>query len=229
MNEQRDSEKAAMLQSTQGAVPQAGTSRDAMLRSSYPSQTENRILWIDGVGGFLLVERDEVVIGQAISGNQTDIRIVGDVSRRAASIRRSGGDYLLQAFQPSWLDGRSVDRPQLLQDGSQVQLGDCVQLGFNQPNPLSATASLHLTSLNKFKPNVDAVLLLAESCVIGPAAGSHIHCPTWESELLMFRHGDTWFFRTLQSVQVDGKEQVGQIALVPGMRMQGEDFSLSVE
>ncbi len=188
-----------------------------------------RVLWIDGVGGFLCVDRDEVVIGQATGGADADITIVGDLSRQAAAIRRSGSDYLLQPLQSMTLNDRPVDRAQLLQDGHLLQLGKRVKLRFSKPNPLSATARLDLVSLNRWKPNVDGVLLLSDSCVIGPNAGSHVMCPGWKSEMLMFRHGDGWCFRTLVEVDVDGQKTKGQIPIVSGMRIRGEDFSLSVE
>ncbi len=218
---------SALTRSTQ-AIGQPGKTGDKQALSDTIS-TPRRVLWIDGIGGFLCCDTDEVVIGQAVGGSLADIGIVGDLSRQAAAIRRSGGDYLLQPLQQMWLNDAPVERAQLLRDGSVLQLGRRVRVGFAKPNPLSATARLNLLSLNKWKPSVDGVLLLADSCVIGPNPGSHIHCPLWKNELLMFRHADGWYFRTLAEVEVNGQKTQGQIPIVSGMRIRGEDFSLSVE
>lgn len=221
---------SALTRSTQavGQQPQAAHGNTNQLLSD-TSTAPRRVLWIDGVGGFLCCDRDEILIGQAINGSVADVGIVGDLSRQAAAIRRSGGDYLLQPLQQMWLNDAPVDRAQLLRDGAVMQLGRRVRVGFSKPNPLSATARLDLLSLNKWKPSVDGVLLLADSCVIGPNPGSHIKCPAWASELLMFRHGDGWCFRTLAEVDVNGQKTQGQIPITSGMRIRGEDFSLSVE
>ncbi len=219
---------SALTRSTQAIGMHAalgGGAKDASDTVSAP----RRVLWIDGIGGFLCCDQDEVVLGQAVSGSLADVGIVGDLSRQSVAIRRSGGDYLIQPLQQMWLNNISVDRPQLLGDGNVLQLGRRVRVGFSKPNPLSATARLDLLSLNKWKPSVDAVLLLADSCVIGPNPGSHVKCPLWKNELLMFRQADGWCLRTLAEVDVNGQKTQGQIPIVPGMRLRGEDFSLSVE
>ncbi len=218
---------SALTRSTQAVGMHAlgGGAKDA----SDTVGAARRVLWIDGIGGFLCCDQDEIVLGQAVSGSLADVGIVGDLSRQSVAIRRSGGDYLIQPLQQMWLNDISVDRPQLLGDGSVLQLGRRVRVGFSKPNPLSATARLDLLSLNKWKPSVDAVLLLADSCVIGPNPGSHVKCPLWKNELLMFRQADGWCFRTLAEVEVNGQKTQGQIPIVSGMRLRGEDFSLSVE
>lgn len=216
----------ALTRSTHAVTKETRTKE---LLSESTKGKQRRILWIDGVGGFLLLDRDEVLIGQAISSAAVDVGIVGDLSRQAAAIRRAEGDYLLQPLQPMKLDEQAVERPQLLHDHAVMQFGDRIRLEFTKPSPLSASARLDLVSLNRFKPNVDAVLLLSDSCIIGPNPGSHVHCPNWQAELLLFRHGENWFFRTLEDVNVDGKPTQGQIPLVAGMRMDGDDFSLSIE
>ncbi|MCA9125626.1 MAG: hypothetical protein KDB22_01010 [Planctomycetales bacterium] len=218
---------SAITRTTQAIQHHQKSAEDLLANSS--AGMSRRILWIDGVGGFQLIERSEIVIGQAVSAATVDVCIVGDLSRQAAEIRRDGDDYLLQAFQPAELDGRPIDRPQLLRSGSLIQLGNRIKIKFIKPSPLSATARLDMASLNRFKPHVDGVLLLADSCIIGPAPGSHVLCPAWNHELLLFRHSNGWFFRTLENVEVDGRETQGQIPMVAGMRMRGADFSLSVE
>ncbi|MCA9134802.1 MAG: FHA domain-containing protein [Planctomycetales bacterium] len=188
-----------------------------------------RIVWIDGVGGYLLLDRAEVLLGQAIPGSGVDIGIVGDLSRLAAAVRRAGGDFVLQPLQVAHVNEQPVQRPQLLRDGDRLQFGTRVQLEFRQPHPLSATGRLELLSLHRFQPRVDAVLLLADSCVLGPQSSSHIQCPRWTSEILLFRQADGWHIRLPGEVEVDGQPQRGTVYLRPGMRISGQDFSLGIE
>ncbi|MFK7737057.1 MAG: FHA domain-containing protein [Pirellulaceae bacterium] len=231
MKEQQGSMHSAMQKGTEimgkPKLPAGSSSKDLLAQSHYGKQ--QRVLWIDGVGGYLLLEQEEVSIGQAVAGSDSDVRIVGDLSRQAAAIRRAGEDYLLQPLQPTQVNGVLVERPQLLSNQDVVTFGERVQMRFSLPNPLSATARLEMASVHRFKPSVDGVLLLSDSCVIGPSNGSHVSCPSWKDELLMFRHGEDWYFRTLAVVEVNGKEQRGQIRVEPGMRVQGADFSLSLE
>lgn len=221
----------ALSQSTQAHAPQQADTKTRNLLADTSAGSSRRILWIDGVGGYLLIDRDEVMIGQAISSSPIDIGIVGDLGRQSCALLRSDGEYLLQPLQQTIvkLDGCTLDRPQLLKHDAIVQIGNRVKMKFTKPHALSATARLDLASLNRFKPHVDAVLLLADSCILGPSPASHVVCPNWKSELLLFRHAGQWHFRSLQEVDVNGETAQGQIPMVAGMRMRGEDFSLSVE
>lgn len=194
--------------------------------------TRRRILWVDGVGGYMLVNRDEVTLGQAIAGSLADIGIVGDIRRKAGAIRRSGADYLLQPLQAAQLNGQSIERAQLLRHNDLIQFGQRVRLRFTQPHPLSATARLDMVGLGKFQPHVDAVLLMADSCLIGPQANCHVRCPQWNpasAPLTLVRRSQDWFFNATQELLVHGVPQRGLIAAVPGLRLCGADFSLSIE
>ena len=197
------------------------------------STASRRILWIDGVGGYLLVDRDEVTVGQAVSDNLADIAIVGDLRRRAAVVRRSGGDYLLHPLQATLLNEQPIERAELLKHNDLVQFGERVRLKFTQPHPLSATARLDLVGLGKFKPYVDAVLLLADSCLIGPQANCHVRSAhgslTNQAPLALVRRQHDWFFNAQEELLVHGVPQRGLIPLSDGLRLSGSDFSLSIE
>lgn len=205
----------------------------SMLTEPKPDQAASPrqpILWIDGVGGYLLVDREEVSLGQAVVGSSVDIPIVGDLSRQAGVIRRADSDYLLQPFQlATRLNGALVDRTQLLTGRDEIQFGDRVRLKFTKPNPLSATARLELAGLGRFQPQVDAVLLLADACILGPGPGSHVACPDWDTELMLLRRGQGWFFRVSDELEINARPERGHVALASGLRIRGDNFSLSIE
>lgn len=187
------------------------------------------ILWIDGVGGFLLLEASEIVIGQAAPGNQVDLMVVGDLSRRAAVIRRSGEDHLLQPLQPLSVNDTKVDRATLLRDGDIVALSQRVMARYVRPNRLSVTARLEMLSRHRWQPSVDGVLLMGDSCILGPGSTSHVLCPFWTGDVVLFKHRGQWMCKSPQPMEIDGKSVTGAVALEPGKRIRGFDFSMTLE
>jgi tetratricopeptide (TPR) repeat protein len=186
------------------------------------------LLWVDGVGGYLVCSADEVTIGQPVSESPVDIPVLGDLSRRHAKIRREGENYLFEPRRPVRLNGRTIDRPAALTDGAMLELGN-VMLRFRQPHPLSATARLEFVSRHRTHPSADAILLLAESCVLGPSTQSHVVCGDWSRDLILYRQGDDLFCRRAGPFQIDGQPVVDGGKLSLKSRLSGEDFSLSVE
>lgn len=204
--------------------------REVQSPNRFTSQSPGQpILWIDGVGGFLMLDKDDLLIGQAVASRPVDIGIVGDLSRQAAVLKRRQSDYILEPVQDTLVDGHRIEGPHLLRSGEVLQWGARIRLRFVRSHPLSSTARLDMQSLHRFQPRVDGVLLLADSCILGPSPSNHVVCPAWSQNLLMFKSGDQWLFRTNGEVEIDGCSQQGEIPLARGMRVRGADFSLSVE
>jgi hypothetical protein len=186
------------------------------------------LLWVDGVGGYLICSRDELTIGQPVPDSPVDIPLLGDLSRQHAKLRRDGETYLIEPRRPVRVDDRQIDRATALADGATIELGN-VKLRFRQPHPLSTTARLEYVSRHRTQPSADAVLLLAESCILGPSAQSHIVCGDWSQELIVYRQGDDLFCRRTGRFAVDGRLVVNSSQLTFNSQVSGEDFSFSVE
>ena len=60
---------------------------------------------------------------------------------------------------------------------------------------------------------VDAVVLMSESCILGPQSHSHVRCREWTADLVLFRRGDELMCRTQSPVEIDGQTCVGQAAV----------------
>ncbi len=150
--------------------------------SPSPANNHHSIVWIDGVGGYLLWDKPELVIGQAFAEARCDVGIVGDISRQAISIRRMESDYLLQPLQATKLNGVTIDRSQLLKDNALIEIGNSVKVRFRRPNTLSGTCRLEMVSIHRWKPTVDAIIMLADCCIMGPKPGSHIQCAEWNQK-----------------------------------------------
>jgi len=195
-----------------------------------PGQKSDQFfLWVDAVGGYWVCLGDAVLLGQAGPGPAPDVPILGDLSSRHARIRRDGEGYLIEAFREVRVDGRAVERVALLSARSTIQLGGGVRLLFRRPHALSATARLDFTSRHRTQPSVDAVLLMADTCVLGPKAHSHAVCPDWPKEVILYRHEDKLYCRTEGPLEIDGVRHEGRGPLTLHSRAVGEWFSLSLE
>jgi hypothetical protein len=186
-------------------------------------------LWIDAVGGFLVCLDDCVAIGQPSAGEQLALPILADLSRRHAVIRRDAGAYVLEPLQQTRIDGREITTTTLLADNHVIQLGDNVRIRFNKPHALSATARLTLESHHKTQPSADAVLLMADSCVLGPNRHCHVRCRQWKRDVVVFRQNDQLFCRADEPLSIDGVAAAGQNEIHSGARVEGEDFSFAWE
>ncbi len=188
-----------------------------------------KLLWVDAVGGFLICLEDQVVLGQPSSNGPIAVPILADLSRRHAVIRRDSGAYVIEPIGPVRLEGNELHGPAVLTDNQSIQLGESVRLRFQKPHALSSTARLTLESYHKTEPSVDAVLLLADSCLLGPGSHCHVVCPKWEREVLLYKQQEQLYCRTEGPIVQDGVPCSGPAILSPNTRIEGDDFSLSLE
>ncbi len=189
---------------------------------------ERFLLWVDGVGGFLVCMDDEVVLGQASPGNRIAVPIRGDVSRKHARIRREDG-YLIEPLGEVWIDGRKIHRTTVLADSDEIRLGSSVVFRFRQPHVLSSTARLEWISRHRTQPSADAILLMAESCVLGPKWQNHIVCRDWAHDVVLYRRDGILYCRATEGIEVDGQfcDEPAQVQW--NSHVAGSDFSMTLE
>lgn len=215
------------------ANAQAGPRMMATAESSDDIATADKperfFLWIDAVGGFLVCQHDTIVIGQPDASGRVDVPILGDLSRRHAVIRRVGEGYLLEPLRKVRVNGIETGSATSLVDGAELELSEGVKIRFRRPHPLSATARLEFMSRHRTQPTSDGVLLLAESCVMGPSSNSHVVCPEWPHEVVLFRQGDELYCRSPGAFEVDSVDQQDRAVVTTNSRISAEGFSLSIE
>ncbi len=196
---------------------------------------ERFLLWIDAVGGYWVCLGDETVVGRSDARGSADIPLLGDLSSRHARICRDGEGYWIEAFHDVRVDDRRVADFDWLRDGSRIELGRSVRLLFRRPHPLSATARLELASRHRTQPTTDAVLLMADACVLGPQPNSHVVCRTWPTEVVLYRREGELRCRAAVEFQIDGRvcRGDGRIAATYAVskpcRVEGDGFSFSIE
>jgi hypothetical protein len=206
------------------------TSRSSEVDTVAGNEKPDRaLLWVDAVGGFLVCLDDTIAIGQPSPGESVAVPILADLSRRHAVIRRDAGAYVLDPLQRTLVDGRDITTATVLADNQLIQLGDNVRIRFNKPHALSATAKLTLESHHKTQPSADAILLMADSCVLGPNRHCHVRCRDWQRDVVVYRQNDQLFCRADEPLSVDGVQATGRSEIQSGARVEGEDFSFAWE
>ncbi|MAT68389.1 MAG: hypothetical protein CMJ58_02590 [Planctomycetaceae bacterium] len=187
------------------------------------------IAWIDGVGGYLVCLGDEIVLGQPSSTGEADVPILADLSRRHAVIRRDGESYVLAPIHSVSLNGAEITGPTVLRPDDVIRLGDSAEFRFRRPHALSSTAVLERQSGHKIEPAVDGIVLMGESCILGPQSHCHVHCRPWDHDLVLFRRGRELSFRAAGPFEMDGRTFAADAPVVWGARVEGEDFGLCFE
>lgn len=134
---------------------------------------ERCLLWVDGVGSFLLLAPDCVTIGRAGSSARPDIALSADIEGVHAQVLRVDHEYFLAPRGPVTVNGASVSR-RLLADGDQIVLGGRSALTFRLPTALSSTAMLDLPAGLQLARDVSRVILLDQHLVFGPRGRAHI-------------------------------------------------------
>ncbi|MBY0521798.1 MAG: FHA domain-containing protein [Gemmataceae bacterium] len=210
--------------STVGAPPQT-TEKPV----SAPGEPANRVLlWIDGIGGYLVCLGHRVTIGQALPEATVDVPLFADVSRLHATVTRDAEGYLLEAARTVAVNSKPVERA-LLQSGDRITMGASCQLQFRQPVPVSTTARLDLASGHRLAQAVDAVILMADTLVIGPGAQSHVTIPDLRQPIVLFRQKGGLGIRHAGPFTVDGQRCQERGQLGPTSRVVGEEFTFAVE
>jgi hypothetical protein len=194
-----------------------------------PLSPNRFMLWIDSVGGYWVCLGDELIIGQPGAADGADIPILADISSRHARIRRDGEGYLIDALRDIRVAGRAVEKTEWLGDGSRIDIGPSVKLQLRRTHPLSLSARLDFLSRHRTQPAADAVLLLADSCVMGPKPHSHIICRDWTREIILFRHDEKMFCHAAGRFEIDGIAYKNRGPLHANARVTGEGFSFSLE
>jgi len=192
------------------------------------------MLWIDGVGGYLVCEGSAVAVGRPGTDSAADIPVMADISRRHAVLHREGEHYLLEPLRSCRVGGRPSERMVRLADRTSIELGDDakhpVRLEFRVPNACTRTARLDLVSPHRMQPHADGVLLPADTVLIGPAADDHVRAAAWPRSVLLHRRGDgTLVFRAEGSYDVDGVRARGATRISRSARIRSSEFSLRLE
>jgi hypothetical protein len=157
--------------------------------------------WIDAVGGFLVLTRPVVRIGQ-IGRVGNDLEILGNLSGNHAEFRRADGAWMLIAHAETTVN----DQPGntfFLKHGDRIKLRD-VELTFRQPVPFSTTARLDFGPKHRLKQALDGVILLGNTCRLANEPDAHIRT-RWPQPVFLSQYRDGWWLKAMAPFEIDGK------------------------
>ena len=190
---------------------------------------ERYLLWIDRVGAYLLCLGESVTIGGPAADKGADLSLLANLSRRHATLQRSGERYVLHAHAPSFVAGRAVHERVDLCDGHELQFGNNVRFRFRLPTVMSGSARLEFLSDHRPPFPADGVVLMDETCLVGPAAENHIHCPDWPQSLLLYRQSGKLHCKARDELFIDGRHAPGGGELSGGSVVAGTDIRFRIE
>ena len=198
---------------------------------SLPPLSSSFLIWIDGVGGYLVCTDPINFIGQAVEGSTVSIPLQADVRQRHARIETIAGQHLVQPLGPVAIAGREVpvDESVAIKSGQLILLGDRVELAYRQDHPLSKSARLDFVSRHRTLPWSDGVILAGQSIVLGPNPNNHVFCPGWKADLILFRRNDQWFAKSKIGFCVDEQAMASEAEIRFDSRLYGDSFSLKLE
>lgn len=187
------------------------------------------IIWVDGVGGFLACTQNENSIGQAVPNAKAAIPITGDIHEMHARIESIDGGHLLHPIGPVSMLEQSLRSPVALVHDRTFELGESVSLRYRKPHAYSTTAIIDFESRHRTYPWSDAVLLAGNTIVLGPSRSNHIFCPNWRNDVILVRRQGQWFCKCKGPIEIDDDCVTGEGRLGVASRVEGADFSFSLE
>lgn len=224
--------RAARRQAWLGAGIAASQSRRAVAgasKSDPSTSAEPRfLLWVDGVGGYLVCCGSRVSVGQPTEAH-VDIPLMADLSRQHASIDRDAAGYVVRTVRRASINGKPVRGEASLADGDCLTLGQSVHLRFHRPSRVTATARLALESDHRLPFVVDGVLLMADQCILGGDGNAHVRIPDLRSEIVLCRQDGALWCRADAGFEVDGRPCRERARLEWNSRIRGEGFSFAIE
>ena len=193
-----------------------------------PALPKRFLLWIDGVGGYLVCLGSRITFGQAVGDGPVDVPLFAEMSRLHAELTRDAEGYVLESTRSVQVNGQVLPRS-VLRSGDRLTLGPTCQMLFHLPIPISPTARLELVSGHRLPLAVDGVLLMAESLILGPSDRVHVPMPEIPSDLVVYRSPKGLGIKYAGRFRVDGQpcEKQGELPL-PGV-VESADFTLAVE
>lgn len=172
--------------------------------------------WIDAVGGFLTFAKPIVRIGHA-GDDRNDVPILADIAGHHAELRRGKSGIVLVGHAEAKVNGHCGDAF-LLRHGDVIEL-QSVRVKYYQPVPWSATARLELASPHRLPLSLDGIILLGETCIIGPRRDAHIRADWKSSVFINFYQGRYWV-RGPGKLRIDGRTCDGWGPLEPASRVE---------
>lgn len=204
-----------------------GTLQDS--RTETPT-SERWLLWVDGVGTYLVLKENRVSFGRSGSSAHPDIALPAEIAGFHAEINRTDDDYFVVASQGKVEVGGQVVTRRLLTNGDTILLGGLVKVLFELPTPLSPSAVLTLKN-HRIPGDVRKVVLLKDHFLIGPGEECHVGAPpkaSAESSAVLSLVGGRLHCRAETEILLDGQPAGKEAQIPPGCHVQIGDVTFTI-
>ena len=132
------------------------------------------ILWVDGVGGYLVCLNSRITFGQAIGEAPVDVPVFAEMGRLHAEITRDAdGGYIVESARETSVNGHAVQRA-VLSTNDRITFGTSCQFLFHRPVSISSTVRLEVVSGHRLPWAVDGIILMDQALILGLEDQVHI-------------------------------------------------------
>lgn len=183
---------------------------DSQQNIQTPSASRWR-LWIDGCGGYLLVNGVQWSVGGLSRATNANVCVQADWPRLAGQISRRGADYF-------WQGQNSLESKTLLTDGTPIPIQGSALMTLGKPSQLSDTAVLSLNAPHRFDQHVDGVVLVRETVLVGPGSDCHLRC-RGASDLAILQLKDNQWYAKAGLLGDFQKLEVGHRVVIQSLAM----------
>jgi hypothetical protein len=193
-------------------------------------QVQRYMLWIDGVGSWLVICGRSAILGSAVESSAADIRLMAPLSRRHAEFEQLEEGWVMRglgAGEPT--HGTGVGAVCALSSGRVLEFAGRVQLVFRVPNVLSVSAVLIPEVPQRLVPYADGIVLLADRMLIGPRRDAHICCPQLAEQLVLYMQNGHLCCRSAGSFTVNGAGVDAVAVLCDGDVIVADEFRVRIE
>jgi len=186
----------------------------APTRRPAPPASDRLLLWIDGVGTYLILAGDRVSIGRRGSTARADIALSADLAGYHAEFLRVEDDYFVVPAQGTVEVGGRQTARKLLAHGDTIGLGAGCRLRFLLPTALSPTAVLALERGQRIEGDVRRIVLLKEHLLLGRGDNCHVQTPSKSGRVVLSAGERGLLCRAEEEILLDGRP-VGLEAPIP--------------
>jgi len=187
------------------------------------------VIWIDGVGGYLVCLSPRITLGQASANGPVDVPLFADVSRLHAEIVRDGEGYIFESAHENVLNGEAILKRSLIRPGDRVTLGATCQFVMSRPVPTNPSVRLDLVSGHRLPLYVDGILLMAENLIFGPGSQVHVSMPDVKSNVILYRSRDGIGMRYPGVFYVDNEPCKERANLPVPCHVSSDTFSFAID
>ena len=196
----------------------------------WQSQCERYLLWIDGVGAWQLCVGSQFLIGgPTLEHSAADLCLMANLSRRHATLERIGEDWFIQPHGSTVVSGRTATDRTLLKTGDEIKLAERVRIGFRVPSILSGSAVIDFESSHRPAQSVDGIILMTDTCLLGPRRDYHVYCAEWPELVVLFTQDNRLRCRSKLPLKVNDTRVRDSALLEDGAIVSCEDLRFRIE